>query len=133
MTPAQVRLVQDSFQAFAPNAFTASAAFYDELFRLAPDVRPLFPQDLRAQRRKLIDTLTAVVNGLTYPDALMPTVRKLGARHAGYAARAPHYDAVGQALLATLATTLGERFTPEVKAAWLACYGLLSREMQAAA
>ena len=39
----------------------------------------------------------------------------------------------GWALLGTLAQGLGEAFTPEVRAAWVTLYGVISDTMQAAA
>ena len=133
MRPEQITLVQSSFRAFAPVAWNASAEFYAELFRMAPDTRALFPSDLGEQRRKLIQTLTAVVNGLSYPQVMMPQVHALGRRHGGYRTRPDHYDMVGAALIATLRRSLGPDFTPEVEAAWMDCYALVAREMQAAA
>jgi len=44
-----------------------------------------------------------------------------------------HYALVGTALLWALAKGLGTAFTPEVEAAWLSAYGLLSDLMQEAA
>ena len=129
MSPDQVSLVQTSFKGFVPVAFPASEFFYEELFRQAPETRRLFSEDLSEQRRKLVRTLTAVVQGLSYPDALMPVVRDLGRRHQDYKAEPHHYETVGAALIQTLRRYLGPDFTPEVERAWLACYSLLSREM----
>ena len=44
-----------------------------------------------------------------------------------------HYDTVGEALLWTLEMGLGRAFTPEVKEAWTAVYGLLATTMREAA
>ena len=129
----QVALVQASFQQFVPVAWKASEIFYDELFRIAPETRALFPSDMSEQRKKLIQTLTAVVNGLSYPEAMMPQVRALGARHKGYRTKPEHYDKVGQALIHAFQTSMGSAFTPPMRDAWLACYGLLSSEMKQAA
>ena len=49
MTPEQVKLVQDSFAKVVPIAGTAADLFYDRLFAIAPEVRPLFPDDLTEQ------------------------------------------------------------------------------------
>ena len=40
-----------------------------------------------------------------------------------------HYDVVGQALLATLEGGLGAEWTAQVKAAWIAVYGVISTTM----
>ena len=64
MTPEQVRSIQESFAKVAPIADTAAALFYNRLFEIAPDAKPLFRGDMTEQGRKLMKTLTVVVNGL---------------------------------------------------------------------
>ena len=51
MTPYQVAIVQDSFKKVVPIAATAADLFYDRLFAIAPEVRPLFPDNLRDQKK----------------------------------------------------------------------------------
>jgi hemoglobin-like flavoprotein len=66
---------------------------------------------------------------LDRPAALLPVLRSLGARHAGYQVRPQHYDTVGAALLLTLEQGLGSAFTPEARAAWTELYGVIARTM----
>ena len=129
MTPDQVRLVQQSFSKVAPIADQAAIVFYDRLFDVAPAVKALFPADLTEQRKKLMATLAAVVNGLSNIESILPAASALAVRHVAYGARAEHYPAVGGALLWTLQEGLGEAWTPEVAAAWTAAYGTLSTYM----
>ncbi|HYD04089.1 MAG TPA: globin family protein [Reyranella sp.] len=129
MTPQQVALVQTSFAKVVPIAGTAATLFYDRLFEIAPAVRPMFPADLSEQKKKLMAMLGTVVAGLSRPDTLMPAVRALGERHAGYGAKAEHFAPVGTALLWTLERGLGDDFTPEVREAWTTAYGVLSQGM----
>lgn len=129
MTPHQIELVQKSFAQVTPIASTAADLFYGRLFETAPEVRRMFPDDMRDQKRKLMMTLGVVVSALPQIDTLMPAVRALGQRHAGYGARAEHFAPVGAALLWTLEQGLGEAFTADVKAAWTVAYDILSRAM----
>ncbi len=64
MTPDQVKLVQQSFAKVAPIADQAAVIFYDRLFEVAPQVKAMFPADMTEQRKKLMATLSVVVNGL---------------------------------------------------------------------
>ena len=129
MTPDQVRLVQQSFAKVAPIADQAAIIFYDRLFEVAPAVKALFPADLAEQRKKLMATLAAVVNGLSNIESILPAASALAVRHVTYGAKAEHYPVVGGALLWTLQKGLGEAWTPEVAAAWTAAYGMLSTYM----
>ena len=129
MTPDQVKLVQDSFARVAPIADKAAELFYGRLFDIAPQVRAMFPADMSDQRRKLMTTLMTVVNGLNNLDTILPAASVLAKRHVGYGAEAAHYPVVGEALLWTLETGLGEAWTPPVAAAWTAAYATLSNFM----
>jgi nitric oxide dioxygenase len=129
MTPAQIKLVQDSFSKVAPIADQAAVIFYDRLFEVAPSVKAMFPADMTEQRKKLMATLAAVVNGLTNLESILPAASALATRHVAYGAKPEHYPVVGGALLWTLEKGLGEAWTPEVAAAWTAAYGTLSTFM----
>lgn len=133
MTDDQITLIEDSFRHVAPIAVPAAAMFYARLFELDPQLRPLFAQtDMVAQGRKLITAIGFVVSNLQRPEALLPAVQALGARHCGYGVRPVHFGTVGAALLDTLANGLGNRFTPAVRDAWAQAYGMLAETMIAA-
>jgi hemoglobin-like flavoprotein len=133
MNSQQIGLVQASFALVAPIADQAADLFYDRLFQLDPTLRGMFKGDMAEQKRKLMTMLTVAVNSLTRPESLLPAVQSLGRRHAGYGVENRHYETVGAALLWTLEKGLGEAFTPEVEAAWVAVYTLLATTMQQAA
>jgi len=129
MTPEQVKLVQQSFAKVAPISDAAAVMFYDRLFAVAPQVKPMFPADLTEQRKKLMATLAVVVNGLDRLESILPAASALAVRHVGYGAKPEHYPVVGAALLWTLEKGLGEAWTPELAEAWTAAYGTLSGYM----
>jgi hemoglobin-like flavoprotein len=133
VTTTQKVLVQESFAAVIPIADDAAALFYRRLFELDPQLERMFKGDMTEQRRKLMQMLTAAVKGLDRLDQLVPVVEDLGRRHVGYGVADRHYDTVGSALLWTLEKGLGNAFTPEVKDAWIAVYGLLADTMKNAA
>lgn len=133
MTPDQIALVQTSFAKVAPIASTAAELFYGRLFEIAPQLRPMFPEDLTEQKRKLMAMLGVAVAGLSHLDSILHAVRALGRRHAGYGVEAEHYVPVGAALLWTLDKGLGAAFTPEVHEAWATAYVVLAMTMIEAA
>jgi len=129
----QKELVQTSFAQVRRIADVAAALFYRRLFELDPTLRSLFKGDLKEQGRKLMDMLTLAVKGLDRPEALLPALAALGRRHAGYGVNEHDYETVGEALLWTLEQGLGPSFTPDVREAWEAVYGLVARAMREAA
>jgi hemoglobin-like flavoprotein len=133
MTPEQVKLVQDSFQKVVPIADTAADLFYDRLFTIAPEVRPLFPEDLKEQKKKLMQMLATAVTNLHQVEKILPAVQDLGKRHVAYGVTAKHYEPVGAALLWTLEQGLGPDFTPPVKDAWTQTYLTVAGVMTKAA
>ena len=134
MTPEQRILVQSTWELVLPIADQAAMLFYDRLFVLDPELRPLFTRgDMAEQRKKLMQMITVAVRGLERLDELVPAVQALGRRHVGYHVRERDYDTVGAALLWTLEQGLGAAFTPEVREAWTLTYGTLAAVMRDAA
>ncbi len=126
MTLELVNLVKESFWKILPIAGVAADLFYDRLFEIAPEVRPLFPDDLVAQKRKLMAMLAVVVTNLHHVDKIAPAVEDLGRRHIAYGVTAKHFEPVGAALLWTLREILGVDFAPSVKTAWTEAYVTLA-------
>jgi hemoglobin-like flavoprotein len=130
MTPQQLVLVRDSFARIAPIADHAAALFYDNLFLAQPQLRSMFRHaDMASQGAKLMQMIGAAVKLLNTPDALMPVLAKLGARHAGYGVKAAHYGMVGAALMKTLEQGLGDAFDAPTREAWATMYEVVSRTM----
>lgn len=136
MNREQIKLVQESFEKVVPIADAAAALFYGRLFDLDPSLEPLFKGDMVEQGRKLMQMIGVAVKSLDRLEQVLPAVRTLGARHAGYGVRERDYETVGRALIWTLKKGLGDDFTPETEAAWAETYAALAgvmKEAQAAA
>jgi hemoglobin-like flavoprotein len=141
LTHAQKQNIRRSWGLVVPLADTVPDLFYKRLFDIAPQYRPLFSEDMAAQKRKLVAMLAFIVSALDWPDEfwtasippdqdLVMVVSALGRRHAKlYNVPDEAYGPVGEALLWTLDYGLGEAFTTEVRDAWGTLYGLLSRCM----
>ncbi|MGO9986941.1 MAG: globin family protein [Rhodomicrobium sp.] len=133
MQASDVTLIQSSFAEVAPISGQAAALFYGRLFEIAPNVKPLFKGDMAEQGRKLMATLSFVVNGLADLPSILPAASGLAKRHVAYGVMPEHYQPVGEALLWTLEKGLGPKWTPETAAAWGKAYATLSGYMIAEA
>jgi hemoglobin-like flavoprotein/ferredoxin len=123
-------LVQSSFEAIAARREEAARMFYDKLFEIAPQVRPLFAHvDLHVQGAMLMNMLAAAVKGLDRLDELKPVLEDLGRRHAGYGAEVGHYAAVEACLLYTIEKMMGKEFNLDVKLAWTHIYNFIAATM----
>ena len=126
----QVELLEQSFDEIKPQADEFVASFYENLFTANPEAKPLFETtDMEKQKKKLLDSLVLVVENLRMPDVLDKNLRGLGARHVKYGALPEHYPLVGSALLTTFEQYLQDKWTPEVKDAWVSAYGAISEMM----
>ena len=123
MTPSQIEIVKDSFQNISPLGDALSQTFYEELFRIAPSVRPYFPQDMEEQRTKLTETLGALVLHLHQMYLLGDTITGLARRHVDYGARPEHFPPVGHALIHALDKHSPGGLTPLEMDGWAAAYG----------
>ncbi len=133
MNSAQQEIVRTTFAKLAVMPEVAGALFYERLFAMNPDFPQLFKHDMRVQGIKLMTMLAMVVYNLHEPGHVLPAIRDLGVRHAGYGVKLADYDALREALLWTLDQALGEDSTPAVRDAWTVCYDELAGEMKAAA
>jgi hemoglobin-like flavoprotein len=133
MTPEQAQIIKLTFAQVMRNKDAVGLMFYDRLFEIAPEVKPLFKGDIAGQSRKLMDTLALAVGMLRDMPTLVMTLQGLARRHVGYGVKDEHYDKVGEALLWTLENGLGDAFTPQVRDAWAALYTTVANVMRDAA
>lgn len=129
MTPQQIELVRESWRLVLPISDTAATLFYQRLFELDPNLKPMFLHDMREQGRKLMSTIDVAVKSLNNLSSIVPAVQELGRRHAGYGVKEKDYQTVAEALIWTLQRGLGNSFTDATKQAWIETYSLLSKTM----
>jgi hemoglobin-like flavoprotein len=81
------------------------------------------------QKAKFAEKLTEIVRAMPRLDELLIHTRALGARHVSYGTRAADYQTLGDALLAALAASLGDRFDAPTREAWMLAYNLVAETM----
>ena len=129
MTPEQEQIIKSTFTEVLKIKDKAGLLFYDRLFTIAPETKPLFKGDIKEQSRKLMDTLALAIGMLRDMPSLTITLESLARRHVKYGVKDEHYDTVGAALLWTLEQGLGPAFTPKAREAWTALYGAVAKIM----
>jgi hemoglobin-like flavoprotein len=122
--------LETSFDLVAPRGDELMDAFYARLFATAPAVEPLFAGgDLRRQKAMLLGALVLLRKSLRDLDAIVPTLRDLGARHVAYGAEPAHYPVVGAVLIASMEEIAGPAWRPEYETAWAEAYGIVAGAM----
>jgi hypothetical protein len=80
MTPKQVDLIRQSFDAIWPVRRKLTVTFYSRFFELAPDAQQLFPSDMKRQHLKLMDSIAAIVGALDKRELFQSVISHTG-RH----------------------------------------------------
>ncbi len=125
-----VFLVQSTFEIIVPKADAFAADFYRRLFALHPEIEPLFARvGMTTMRLMLMRMIGVTVHGLHNLPKILPDLRALGVRHAGYGVHPEHFDYAEDALLHALELHLGEAFSPAVRQGWSEVFGLIRRSM----
>ena len=81
MTFEQIELVQKAWGRVSALNNSYVQEVYEELFRLSPELRTLFPPHQELPVAKVSDTLNTVITSLSQLDALGFIIRDLGRRH----------------------------------------------------
>ena len=133
MTPEQIDLVRQSFDAIWSVRRKLADQFYHRFFELAPDAQGLFPSDMERQHLKLMDTIAAIVGSLDKRELFQSIIIHSGRQHAQFGVKSSHFGAFGEALMWGLEQEFGAAFTPELREAWITLYNAVQSEMMRAA
>ncbi|WP_436841979.1 globin domain-containing protein [Streptomyces bobili] len=114
-------------------AAKVTSYFYALIFVRHPDLRPLFPQAMNAQRDRLLKALLTAAEHIDNTPALVDHLQNLGRGHRKYGTRAEHHPAVGECLTGALSKFADSVWDTETEAAWVRTYTTISQVMIEAA
>lgn len=120
LTPAQKRLIRDSFVTLEPAIDLVGQLFFLKLYRLDPSFRARFGADSAAQGRKFMAAVKLCIISLKHDDCLAPVLKLLGVRQRMLGMKVRDYRMMGKAWTWTLERSLEKRFTRPTKDAWSA-------------
>lgn len=133
MHPTTAELVRHTWSLILPERKQVCARFYERLFEVHPELRPLFKGDLARQTGLFVTMINTVISAVDDTRPVRPLLQTLGARHAEYGVPASAYAKFEVVLLDTLTETLGDSFSPAARAAWAQVFEDLAAIMQAGA
>ncbi|MBT2469140.1 flavohemoprotein [Streptomyces sp. ISL-66] len=129
----ETELIRASVAVVEPLAAEMTVYFYAVLFARYPEVRPMFPPGMDAQRGRLLRALLRIVDLVDDPENLVRFCGHLGRDHRKFGTLSAHFPAVGECLLASLARYAGPAWTADIAAAWTKAYGVIAEVMISAA
>jgi hemoglobin-like flavoprotein len=125
-----IELLEQSLDVVKQQSADFTATFYANLFADYPALEPLFANaQMTEQGKKLFAALVLTIDNLRNPDLLTTTLKGLGTRHIKYGVLPQHYPMVGNSLLKSLESCLGNGWTIEVKQAWIEAYTAVTQLM----
>jgi len=83
-------------------------------------------------QRMFMEMIGRAVQNIHRLGDLAAVLGDLGRRHEGYGARPEYYPVVGEILIETMASRLGDRFLPGMRDAWSDAYRQITGLMQEA-
>ena len=110
------KLLLDSWERVRANETLFVDNFYQALFAANPQYRDLFDNDLSKQKLKFLEMMNVIVNGVKYLEALMPTIKELGQKHAALGVAPEDYDRVVDAFTLAFKQTCPNVPAKEVQA-----------------
>ena len=125
-----VETLESSFNLLAPQGEELVRRFYDELFKRAPAVKPMFANTTPAeQQKKLLGALKLVIENVRSPETLAPVLTAMGIRHQGYGALPEHYPVVANTLVDVMKELAGDVWTDPIESAWQQALNVIAKVM----
>ena len=124
-----IQRIENSFKLLAPRGEELMDRFYANLFARHPELRPLFPADMKSQKSKLLAALVLVVKSLRDPDNLRAALLGLGARHEEIGTREEHYPVVRDTLVDVMGQIAGTAWSSQLHDDWTAAIDFVASVM----
>lgn len=122
-------LIRRTMAEIEPVADKVTGYFYALLFVRKPELRELFPAAMDAHRGRVFKALLAAAEHVDDTEYLTEYLSQLGRGHRKYGTQPDHYPALGECLLASLARFAPNIWGPEIEAAWVRAYTVISQMM----
>ena len=129
MDASNITRLETSFNLLAPRGPELIDRFYATLLSRYPEVRTLFPQDMKLQKMKLLSALVLVVESLRRPAQLNEVLLDMGKRHVAYGVKEEHYPYVRDTLLEVMREMAGKAWTPQLEKDWTDALNLVAETM----
>lgn len=125
-----IEIVKSTVPALKEHGVEITTTFYKNMFENNPELKPLFNMDRQVsgeQAKALAMTVLAAAQNIDNLGALLPAVKKIGAKHCDATVKEEHYPIIGSNLLGAIKEVLGDAATEEVIDAWGKAYGVIAK------
>jgi NAD(P)H-flavin reductase/hemoglobin-like flavoprotein len=123
------QLLKESWTLVEEEKDKLAGYFYARMFLSHPALRDLFPVTMDVQRSRLLGAIVTAIQTVDDPECSDDYLRALGRDHRKFRVQPEHYDVVGRALIESLRTLGGERWSVEYDQAWRDAYAAIAAKM----
>ncbi|ULQ56721.1 hypothetical protein KJS94_00745 [Flavihumibacter rivuli] len=123
----QIKLIRETWRLVGEEPLAAGILFFDNLYQLEPGLRSIFRTPVSEQTMRLMQMTGTAINLADRPEILEKEIQILAGNLAELELGPSQYAAIGKALIKTLETTLGKRWTDEVIQAWMELHDFILR------
>lgn len=114
----QIDRIRESFRVLAPESHTLFARFIERAASVAPALRTIFPVNSAARAQEFIAPCGMVVKNLHRLNAIEYLLYDIGAANHRRGVLPQHYGVARDALMETLAESLGDEWTDQLADDW---------------
>ena len=133
LTKEDANNIVNSWESLAGKELQTMNSFYNALFKMAPEIRFYFPEEMGQLSKKLQMTLDIVIDNIHNVEALIPELHRLGRFHKNkIGVESGDYPYVIKALVFTIKKAMGDDYRDEIGASWKKMLVFISRHMIAA-
>lgn len=120
----QIEMVQQSFHEILVDGESFIKQFYIAMFEMYPETKAYFASsEMPVLRKKILQSLTMIIDNLNRPNHLKEQLGDLGQMHADdHNIRLQDYAKMRQALIKVMEKSLPETWNPVVEAAWVSAF-----------
>ncbi|WP_159819652.1 NO-inducible flavohemoprotein [Colwellia sp. 20A7] len=129
LTPAQIQTITATVPAVSAHARDITEHLYPLMFTRYPQVLKYFNQvnqDKGSQRQALANAVIAYAKNIERLELLGDAVSLIAQKHCSLGILPEHYPIVGECLLESISTVLGDAATDDIIDAWAAAYQQLA-------
>lgn len=107
-----------SFALLVKEKINIAKVFYDNLFEMAPLIKPMFKNEREVIEKHFYDLISAAVNEIDHFEKFRPRLIELGMRHKEYGANIAHFGIVKAAFMLSIQYELKGVFNESMEVAW---------------
>jgi hemoglobin-like flavoprotein len=118
LTAEEKTIIKLSFAQLNEDNVNIAEYFYDNLFQMAPLIKPMFKSDRKIIEQHFYELISAAVNEIDHFESLRPRLLELGKRHRKYGAQTNHFAVVKAAFILSIQYALREKCNETMGVAW---------------